>query len=59
MECHTCKKELFFSLSLARNAATIYSWVYHKDYDAYECPARPGDYHLTTMRWRSKNLPRR
>lgn len=56
MECHTCKKELFLSLSLALNAAILYNWIYHKDFDAYECPVRPGDYHLTTMRWRFRRF---
>jgi hypothetical protein len=56
MECHACNKELFLSLSLARNAAIIYSWIYHKEYDTYECPVRSGDYHLSTLRWRSQQF---
>lgn len=54
MECLLCHKELFLSLYLARNAAKIYSWRYGKEYEAYECPRHPGDYHLSTRRWRRR-----
>lgn len=54
MECLRCRKELFLSSQLARNAAAIYNWRYGKEYTLYECPYRAGDYHLTTKRWRAK-----
>jgi len=54
MECRKCDKQLFLSLELAHNAARLYQWAYGKEYDVYECPQRPGDYHLTTQRWRAR-----
>lgn len=58
MECRKCDKQLFLSLALARNAAQLYSWVYGKEFDVYECPVHPGDYHLTTQRWRATQASR-
>lgn len=54
MECRECDKQLFLSLALARSAAQLYEWAYEKEFDIYECPLRPGDYHLTTQRWRAR-----
>lgn len=58
MECRRCDKQLFLSLTLAHNAAMLYGWAYEKEYDVYECPDHPGDYHLTTQKWRRRKASR-
>ena len=56
MECRECNKELFLSLMLANNAAFLYNIIFGKEFDPYECPVRPGDWHLSAMRWRFKQF---